>query len=128
MESLQTDLHLLAGFWPWTRVRPQQPRSARLPAERAQGFSLLELLVIGNPARKVIYCSASAGAISARFDSSWFFSGASFAQQGMSPGIEHPAPRNGGGAASLFADGHVEKLDVKSMDRPTRQRYFVPDP
>jgi len=49
-------------------------------------------------------------------------------QQGMSPGIEHPAPRNNGGAASLFADGHVEKLDVKSMDRATRQRYFVLDP
>jgi prepilin-type processing-associated H-X9-DG protein len=46
----------------------------------------------------------------------------------MSPGIEHPDPRNGGGAASLFADGHVEKLDVKSMSRATRQRYFVLDP
>lgn len=88
----------------------------------------IPLTVISNPARKVIYSSSSAGTNSARFDSSWYFSGASFVQQGLSPGIEHPDPRNGGGAASLFADGHVEKLDVKSMDRATRQRYFVLDP
>jgi prepilin-type processing-associated H-X9-DG protein len=86
------------------------------------------LTMIANPARKVICCSASAGMNSARFDSSWFFNGASFVQQGMSPGIEHPDPRQGGGAAALFADGHVEKLDVKSMDRAARQRHFVPDP
>ncbi len=86
------------------------------------------LTSIGNPTRKVIYCSASAGMNSGRFDSSWYFNGANFVQQGMSPSIEHPDPRNSGGAASLFADGHVEKLEVKSMNRATRQRYFVPDP
>lgn len=99
--------------------------ACRLRYGHTQG---IPLTVIANPARKVIYSSASAGTNSARFDSSWYFSGASFVQQGMSPGIEHPDPRNGGGAASLFADGHVEKLDVKSMDRATRQRYFVLEP
>ena len=99
--------------------------ACRLRYGHTQG---IPLTVIANPARKVISSSSSAGANSARFDSSWYFSGASFVQQGMSPGIEHPEPRNGKGAASLFADGHVEKLDVKSMDRATRQRYFVLDP
>jgi prepilin-type processing-associated H-X9-DG protein len=99
--------------------------ACRLRYGHTQG---IPLTAIANPARKVICCSASAGANSARFDSSWYFSGASFVQQGMSPGIEHPDPRNGGGAASLFADGHVEKLDVKSMNRATRQRYFILDP
>lgn len=88
----------------------------------------IPLSVIANPAGKVIACSCSAGLNSSRFDSSWYFSGANFVQQGMAPGIEHPEPRMGGGAASLFADGHVEKLDVQSMDRATRQRYFVLDP
>lgn len=88
----------------------------------------IPLTAIANPARKVICSSASAGTNSGRFDSSWYFNGANFVQQGMSPGIEHPDPRNSGGAASLFADGHVEKLNVKSMDRITRQRYFVLDP
>ena len=106
MLTMQTDLHTLTAF----RLRPQSGGAPPLPA------------------RKVICCSASAGTNSARFDSSWHFSGASFVQQGMSPGIEHPDPRNGGGAASLVADGHVEKLDVKSMDRATRQRYLVLDP
>ena len=88
----------------------------------------MPLTGIANLAQKVIYSSASAGTNSARFDSSWYFSGATFVQQGMSSGIEHPDPRHGGGAASLFADGHVEKLDVKSMNRATRQRYFILDP
>jgi prepilin-type processing-associated H-X9-DG protein len=99
--------------------------ACRLRYGHTQGISLT---VIANPAQKVIYSSTSAGRNSAQFDSSWFFSGASFVQQGMNPSIEHPDPRNSRGAASLFADGHVEKLDVKSMDRATRQRYFVLDP
>jgi len=98
--------------------------ACRLRYGHTQGISLT---VIANPARKVIYSSTTAGSNSARFDSSWYFSGASFVQKGMSPSIEHPDPRNGGGAASLFADGHVEKLDVKSMDRATRQRHFILD-
>lgn len=88
----------------------------------------IPLAAIANPARKVIYCGATAGLNSSRFDSSWYFNGAGFVQQGMNPGIEHPDPRHGGGAASLFADGHVEKLDVGSMDRTVRQRYFMLDP
>jgi prepilin-type processing-associated H-X9-DG protein len=40
-----------------------------------------------------------------------------------------PDPRNAGKAAALFADGHVEKLDVKNMkDEATRRRHFTLDP
>ena len=99
--------------------------ACRLRFGHTQG---IPLAVIANPGRKVICSSASAGSNSTRFDSSWYFNGASFVQQGMNPGIEYPDPRIGGGAASLFADGHVEKLDVRSMDRANRQRHFVLDP
>ncbi len=40
----------------------------------------------------------------------------------------YPDPRNGGKAAALFADGHVENLDVKNMDQVQRRRYFILDP
>ncbi len=83
------------------------------------------LAVISNPAGKVIYCSVAHE--KGMFDSEWAFSGEEFAQKGMDSGITHPQPRNSGGVASLFVDGHVEKLDVTSMDRAARQRYFAPD-
>ena len=81
---------------------------------------------ISSPASKVIYCSASGGATS--FKTSWIFTGADFVSQGMSAGIYYPDPRNRGKAASLFLDGHVELLDVKSMDQATRRKYFTLDP
>lgn len=76
---------------------------------------------ITDPARKVICCSV----IEPNWSSGWAFDGKVFAQAGFDP-TSGPQPRNGGGCASLFADGHVEKLDIKSMDLGTRQRYFTP--
>jgi len=81
----------------------------------------IPVTAITDPARKVIYCSA----VEPNWSSGWAFDGKAFAEKGFDP-KSGPQPRNGGGAASLFADGHVEKLDIKSMDKATRQRYFVP--
>ena len=81
---------------------------------------------ITSPSKKVIYCSASGGATT--FKSSWIFTGNDFVNQGLSPGIYHPDPRNIRKAACLFADGHVESLDVRNMDQAARRRHFTLDP
>jgi hypothetical protein len=78
---------------------------------------------ISRPSGKVICSSAVEG----NWSSSWYFDGKGFADNGYSP-TTGPQPRNAGGAASLFVDGHVEKLDVINMDQATRRRYFLPDP
>ncbi len=78
---------------------------------------------ISRPSVKVICCSAVEG----NWSSSWFIDGKTFAENGYNP-TSGPQPRNAGGAASLFADGHVEKLNVANMDQATRRRYFLPDP
>ena len=57
----------------------------------------------------------------------WSFDGEAFVKQGMNC-PDYIDPRHGGKAACLFADGHVEKLDVKNMDEATRRNYFTPDP
>ena len=90
------------------------------------GSAGIRLSSIASPSKKVIYCSASGGATS--FKSSWIFVGDEFVNQGLSPGIYYPDPRNDGKAACLFADGHVERLDVKNMDQATRKKYFTLDP
>ncbi len=71
--------------------------------------------------RKVISCSSIE---SDKYSSGWGFDGKTFADAGYNPKIG-PDPRNGGRAAALFADGHVEKLDVKSMDEATRRILFT---
>jgi len=77
------------------------------------------------PSQKVIMGSINSNTGSK--SGGWMFSGEDFVNQGMgSP--TYLDPRNGGKAACLFADGHVEKLDVKNMDQPTRQKYFILDP
>lgn len=78
---------------------------------------------ISRPSVKVICCSA----VEVNWSSSWYFDGKNFAENGYNP-TSGPQPRNAGGAASLFADGHVEKLNVANMDQATRRRYFLPDP
>jgi prepilin-type N-terminal cleavage/methylation domain-containing protein/prepilin-type processing-associated H-X9-DG protein len=88
--------------------------------ERGLGISLAALT---NPSWKVICCSA----IEPGWASSWGFDGAVFAQKGFDPKAG-PDPRNSGGAAALFADGHVEKLDVENMDQATRRRLFTLEP
>lgn len=78
---------------------------------------------ISRPSGKVICCSAA----EVSWSSSWFIDGKTFAENGYNP-TSGPQPRNAGGAASLFADWHVEMLDVANMDQATRRRYFLPDP
>lgn len=78
---------------------------------------------ISDPARKVICCSV----VDSNYSGSWAFDGEAFAKKGYDP-KSGPQPRNAGGAASLFADGHVEKLNVKNMDQKQRSRYFTLDP
>jgi prepilin-type processing-associated H-X9-DG protein len=87
-----------------------------------QGLGL-PLSAIARPSQKVICCSA----IEPGWASSWGIDGKSFARKGHDPTVG-PDPRNAGGAAALFADGHVEKLDVKNMDKETRERLFILDP
>ena len=81
------------------------------------------LSAIANPSGKVVSCSA----IEPGWASSWGIDGRSFVNTGYVPTIG-PDPRNAGRAVALFADGHVEKLDVKNMDRATRERLFILDP
>lgn len=83
----------------------------------------MSLAIIPNPSQKVIYCSA----IEPGWASSWGTDGNFFVQKGYDP-TYGPDPRHGGKAVALFADGHVEKLDVKNMDQVTRQRHFTLDP
>ena len=79
--------------------------------------------MIPNPSQKVIVCSAIEGS----WASSWGFDGNTFVQKGFDP-TYGPDPRHGGKAGALFADGHVERLDVKNMDQATRKKYFTLDP
>jgi prepilin-type processing-associated H-X9-DG protein len=57
----------------------------------------------------------------------WSFSGEDFVNQGTDA-PDYLDPRHGGKAACLFADGHVEKMDVKNMDQANRRRHFTLDP
>lgn len=80
---------------------------------------------ISRPSHKVLMGSMNSKTGSK--SGGWSFSGEEFVKQG----VEAPDtldPRHGGKAACLFADGHVEKMDVKNMDEATRRRHFIPDP
>ena len=88
----------------------------------AQGVGM-PLAMIPTPSQKVIVCSAIEGS----WASSWGFNGNTFVQKGFDP-TYGPDPRYGGKAGALFADGHVERLDVKNMDPATRRKYFTLNP
>ena len=88
----------------------------------AQGVGM-PLAMIPTPSQKVIVCSAIEGS----WASSWGFNGNVFVQKGFDP-TYGPDPRHGGKAGALFADGHVERLDVKNMDPTTRRKYFTLNP
>jgi prepilin-type processing-associated H-X9-DG protein len=77
---------------------------------------------IPNPSQKVIYLSA----IEPGWASSWGTDGEVFARKGFDPSYG-PDARYGGKAGALFADGHVEKLDVKNMDEAKRRALFTLD-
>ena len=67
---------------------------------------------------KVIVATAKDTSVT-RFDSSWYFNATEV--------ITGPAkidPRHGGKALCLFADGHVEALDILKMDTTQRRAYF----
>lgn len=83
----------------------------------------IPLAAIPNPSSKVVYCTAKEQG----WDSTWLFVGDNFAQQGWQANTG-PEARYSGLAAGLFADGHVEKLDVKNMNQATRRRLFTLDP
>jgi prepilin-type N-terminal cleavage/methylation domain-containing protein/prepilin-type processing-associated H-X9-DG protein len=84
------------------------------------------LASISRPSQKVIFCSV--GSQGTPHSTGWDFSGQKFSEQGMDVN-PYPDPRNAGKAAALFADGHVEKLDVENMkDEATRRRHFTLDP
>ena len=73
---------------------------------------------IGRLSGKVIVATAKDTSVT-RFDSSWYFNATEV--------ITGPAkidPRHGGKALCLFADGHVEALDILKMDTTRRRAYF----
>ena len=73
---------------------------------------------IGRLSGKVIVATAKDTSVT-RFDSSWYFNATEV--------ITGPAkidPRHGGKALCLFADGHVEALDILTMDATQRRAYF----
>ncbi len=83
----------------------------------------IPVALIPNPSQKVICCST----IEPGWASSWGFDGNIFVNKGFDP-TYGPDPRYGGKAGALFADGHVERLDVKNMDPTTRRKYFTLNP
>ena len=96
--------------------------SNRYPGGNAQGVGM-PAVMIPTPSQKVIVCSA----IEPGRASAWGLDGDVFVQKGFDP-TYGPDPRYGGKAGALFADGHVEKLDVKNMDPATRKKFFTLNP
>jgi prepilin-type N-terminal cleavage/methylation domain-containing protein/prepilin-type processing-associated H-X9-DG protein len=88
----------------------------------------IPLARIPSPSKKVIVSSAT-HPVFPKTKGSWYFDGGGFAQTGLGGAGWHayPEPRYSGKAGCLFADGHVEKLDVKNMDVATRRRHFTLD-
>ena len=110
---------------------PQHPmgafgvNAAIIPDATSAGDQGPLLITITSPSKKVIVASAK---YNTSYCSSWSLDGGKFAEQGNTTLDCAPDPRNNGRTASLFADGHVENLDVKNMDQATRKKYFTPDP
>jgi prepilin-type processing-associated H-X9-DG protein/prepilin-type N-terminal cleavage/methylation domain-containing protein len=96
--------------------------SNRYAGGNAQGVGM-PFAMISTPSQKVIVCSA----IEPGRASAWGMDGDTFVQKGFDP-TYGPDPRHGGKAGALFADGHVEKLDVKNMDPDTRRKHFTLNP
>jgi prepilin-type N-terminal cleavage/methylation domain-containing protein/prepilin-type processing-associated H-X9-DG protein len=110
---------------------PQHPmgafgvNAAIIPDATSAGDQGPLLITITSPSKKVIVASAK---YNTSYCSSWSLDGGKFAEQGNTTLDGAPDPRNNGRTASLFADGHVESLDVKNMDQATRKKYFTLDP
>lgn len=80
-----------------------------------------------NPEKKVIVCSARQSGSNPVWHGSWVFDGRTYVQSGPNATPQRPDPRHGGRTAALFGDGHVQLLDTNTMDRDSRERYFLPD-
>ena len=76
---------------------------------------------------KVVMTSAKDGPGS-RWGSSWYINGRDWIQQGTNSQSPAPDARHGGKALCLFADGHVEALDILKMNSADRTKYFQQDP
>jgi prepilin-type N-terminal cleavage/methylation domain-containing protein/prepilin-type processing-associated H-X9-DG protein len=82
----------------------------------------LPLASLAAPGQTVVVASAMDVSVKQRFDSSWYFDG-----QRVTRGSAQADPRHRGSALCLFADGHVEALDITKMDAEQLRKYFRPD-
>jgi prepilin-type N-terminal cleavage/methylation domain-containing protein/prepilin-type processing-associated H-X9-DG protein len=94
-------------------------------AEFGQGNGL-PLIRIPHLSEKVVVCSSVAPSVP--YEGSWYFETQTFVNTGTNSGSPKPYARNGKYAPSLFLDGHVESLDINSMDLETRRKYFSREP
>lgn len=76
---------------------------------------------------KVVMASAK-DVPGSRWGSSWMIDGRDWIRQGTNSQRPAPDARHGGKALCLFADGHVESLDVSRMSPADRVKYFQQDP
>lgn len=77
---------------------------------------------------KILMASAIDPGLGETYKSSWMIDGRDWIRQGTNSSRPKPDARHGGKALCLFADGHVEALDVKKMSAADRVKYFQQDP
>jgi prepilin-type N-terminal cleavage/methylation domain-containing protein/prepilin-type processing-associated H-X9-DG protein len=82
----------------------------------------LPMAALASPGQKVVVASAKDISVKQRFDSSWYFDG-----RRVTKGSAQADPRHRGNALCLFADGHIEELDIAQMDAAELRKYFMPD-
>ena len=116
LESNPRPAHAMGAFGVNTTIIPGVWSEAERPTS---------LNGISRASQKVIMGSMNSKTGS--MSGGWSFSGEDFVNQGTDA-PDYLDPRHGGKAACLFADGHVEKMDVKNMDQATRRRHFTLDP
>ena len=116
LESNPRPAHAMGAFGVNTTIIPGVWSEAERPTS---------LNGISRASQKVIVGSMNSKTGS--MSGGWSFSGEDFVNQGTDA-PDYLDPRHGGKAACLFADGHVEKMDVKNMDQATRRRHFTLDP
>ena len=116
LESNSRPTHAMGAFGVNTTIIPGVWSEAERPTS---------LNGISRASQKVIMGSMNSKTGS--MSGGWSFSGEDFVNQGTDA-PDYLDPRHGGKAACLFADGHVEKMDVKNMDQATRRRHFTLDP
>jgi prepilin-type processing-associated H-X9-DG protein len=95
-------------------------------AHKAVATDGLSALAINQPSKKVLLCSAKDPNIP--YDGSWYFNGAAFAAQGYKEpaSVIGPINRNAGFCNLLFADGHVEAVNMKTLSAQSIQDMFLP--